>query len=48
MARNGVLRSTTNRISGAAGFIYNRFAVQLGEQQLILCPICNTETLSML
>jgi len=33
MARNGVLRSATNRISGAAGFTYNLFAVQLGEEQ---------------
>jgi len=33
MARNGVLRSANNRISGAAGFTYNRFAVQLGEEQ---------------
>jgi len=32
MARNGVLRSATNS-SGAAGFTYNRFAMQLGEEQ---------------
>jgi len=33
MARNGVLLSATNRISGVAGFTFNRFAVQLGEEQ---------------
>jgi hypothetical protein len=33
MARNSVLQSATNRFSGAAGFTYNRFAVQLGEEQ---------------
>jgi len=33
MARNGVLRSATNTISGAAGFTYNLLAVQLVEEQ---------------
>jgi len=33
LARNGVLRSATNRISGAVGFTYNRFGMQLGEEQ---------------
>jgi hypothetical protein len=33
MASNGVVRPATISISGAGGFTYNRFAVQLGKEQ---------------
>ena len=48
MARIGVLRPATNRISGVAVFFLNWFAVQLDEEEQILYPIRSTETLSVL